>query len=91
VSTNASSKGSRSGSSSKAVSSRLVVTPAAVQPLQQRTAQQQQQQPRVVQPVPKPWKPRQQPAWKLQLQALATQGAIASGLIPGPSTTSTNP
>lgn len=61
-------------SSSKAVSSRLVVPAAA----QQRA--QPQQQRRVVQPVPKPWKPRAQPAWRAKLRELATAAVLAEEL-----------
>jgi hypothetical protein len=62
------------GSSSKAVSSRLVV-PAAAQ-----KRPQPQQQCRVVQPVPKPWKPRAQPAWRAKLRELATAAVLAEEL-----------
>lgn len=86
---------SRSKSGSKAVSSRLTTGPAAQQSQPQPQPGQRQPQAVVKQPVPKPWKPRAQPAWRLKLRELATAAVLAEGLgptssAPAPSTNTTN-
>lgn len=72
---------SKSSSGSKAVSSRLVIRPAAQQQVPQGR---QQQHVAPKQPVPKPWKPRAQPAWRVKLRELATAAVLAEGLGPAP-------
>jgi hypothetical protein len=77
----------RSSGSSKAVSSRLAVLPAAQQQVAQGQSQQQQHVP-PKQPMPKPWKPRAQPAWRIKLRELATAAVLAEGLGPASKTNS---